>query len=58
MNIQYNNNLHFGQKLPTKALLKSALEIHDFEDAKLLNLSMGTKYSGKVSFYIRAKNIA
>lgn len=58
MNIHYNNNPHFGQQLPTKALFKSALGIHEFEDAKLLNLSMGTKYAGKVSFHIRAQNIA
>lgn len=59
MNIKiqkYTQN--FGHIVPTEPLLKSALEIHKYEDAKVLNQAIGIKYSGHVSFYKRAIKIA
>ena len=58
MKIENQNQISFGQVVPTEALLKSALGIHKFEDAKILNQSMGIKYSGHVSFYKRAITIS
>ena len=58
MKVESQNQISFGQVVPTEALLKSALGIHKFEDAKTLNESMGIKYSGHVSFYKRAVSIS
>lgn len=58
MKIKNELKISFGQLVPTEALLKSALGIHKFEDAKILNQSMGIKYSGHVSFYKRAVTIS
>ena len=53
-----NNVKFFGQKVPTEPLLKSAVKLHKFEDAKSLNQAIGIKYSGHISFYERAINIS
>ena len=37
------HNINFGQKVPTRAFLKSALKTQNFEEAKELNLSLGVK---------------
>lgn len=58
MNIQNNKNITFGQLIPTKALLKSALGIHKFEDAKILNQSVGIKAPGHQGYHKRASLIA
>ena len=58
MNIISQNEISFGQVVPTEPLLKSALGIHKFDDAKILNQSIGVKYSGHISFYQRAIKIA
>ena len=52
------HNINFGQKVPTKALLKSALQMQNFEEAKELNISLGIKYSGHIGFHKRALTIA
>ena len=52
------NQINFGQKVPTKALLKSALQKQNFEEAKELNLSLGVKFSGHIGFHKRAVLIA
>ena len=52
------NQINFGQKVPTKALLKSALQKQNFEEAKELNLSLGVKFSGHIGFHKRALLIA
>ena len=58
MNTISQNKISFGQVVPTEPLLKSALGIHKFDDAKILNQSIGIKYSGHISFYQRAIQIA
>ncbi len=52
------HNINFGQKVPTRAFLKSALKTQNFEEAKELNLSLGIKYSGHIGFHKRALLIA
>lgn len=51
-------HINFGQKVPTKALLKSALQKQNYEESRELNLSLGIKYSGHIGFYKRALAIA
>jgi len=58
MRIANTDNIPFGKLLPTEALLKSALRIHKYEDAKLLSNSMGITAPGKKSFYNHAVDIA
>ena len=58
MKVEYQNNTTFGQKVPTRALFKSALGIQAYEDAKELNYSLGIKYTGRKGFYPRAAEIA
>lgn len=57
MNIQNNSNITFCQLMPTKALLKTAAGINNFEEAKSLNQSIGVKYAGHIGFHKRAANI-
>ena len=52
------NNVNFGHIVPTEPLLKSALRIPSFNEAKTLNQIFGTKYSGHISFHKRAIKIA
>ena len=55
MNIlNQNQAITFGQLVPTEPLLKAAIKIHKFEDAKILNNAIGVNYSGHISFYQRA----
>ena len=58
MKVTNQNKISFGQAVPTEALLKSALGIHKFEDAKILNQSMGVMYSGHIGFHKRAVSIS
>jgi len=58
MRIANTDNIPFEKLLPTEALLKSALRIHKYEDAKLLSNSMGITIPGKRSFYNHALDIA
>ncbi len=58
MNINSNSTVNFGQMVPTEPLLKSAVKIHKYEDAKALNYALGIKVSGHISFYKRAVAIA
>ena len=58
MMINSFNKVNFGAKVPTEPLLKSALGLHMFEDAKILNNSVGVTVSGHISFYNRASKIA
>ena len=58
MDIQNNTNINFGQLIPTKPLLKSALKIHDYDEGKALSLSITTKFPGNIGYYKRAINIA
>jgi len=53
-----NNNINFGQLMPTKILIKSALGRQNFEESKFLNQTLGVKYSGYLGFHKRAGNIA
>ena len=53
-----DSKITFCQLLPTAPLLRSAAKIHNFEDAKSLNISVNIKYSGWISFYKRAIKIA
>ena len=50
--------ISFQNKIPTEPLLKSAFGIHQFEDAKILNNSVGVMVSGHISFHTRAAKIA
>ena len=55
MNIlNQNQTITFGQLVPTEPLLKAAIKIHKFEDAKILNKAVGVNYSGHIGFYQRA----
>ena len=59
MNIlNQNYTVTFGQLVPTEPLLKAAMKMHKFEDAKVLNNAIGVNYSGHVSFYKRAITIS
>ena len=59
MNISnQNQKITFGQLVPTEPLLKAAIKMHKFEDAKVLNNAIGINYSGHISFYQRAITIA
>lgn len=58
MNTVKNHRISFQHFVPTEPLVKAALGIHKFEDAKLLNNSVGIMTSGHISFYKRAINIA
>ena len=53
-----DSKITFGHFVPTEPLLKSALKLHKYEDAKILNNSLGVQYSGHISFYKRAITIA
>jgi len=55
MNILSNNQtITFGQLVPAEPLLKAAIKIHKFEDAKILNNALGVNFSGHIGFYKRA----
>ena len=56
--LNMNNSITFGELIPTEQLLKSAVRIHKFEDAKILNNAIGVNYSGHISFYKRAIEIS
>lgn len=59
MKIQNNTqNTSFGQLVPTKPLLKSALKIHNFEEGRELYLSTSTAFPGNVGYYKKAIEIA
>ena len=59
MNIlKQNQTITFGQLVPTEPLLKAAVKIHQFGDAKILNNALGVTYSGHIGFYQRAITIA
>lgn len=48
----------FGTLIPAKPLIKSALGNPTFQEAKILNRSLGIKYSGHIGFHKRALKIA
>lgn len=58
MNMQIDNNIYFGQLVPTKPLLKSLVKIHTYDEAKELYLSTSDKFVGNIGFYKRAIIIA
>ena len=53
-----NPNINFGQLVPTEALLKSALKIHNFREGKSLTLAVDKSFPGSVGYFNKAINIA
>ncbi len=58
MNISMNSNINFGQLVPTKPLLKAALNIHTYDEGKELYLSTSSKVVGNIGYHKRASKIA
>lgn len=58
MNTKNNTHTYFGQLLPAKPLLKSALQIHTYEEGKALSLSISNKFPGNIGYYKKAVCIA
>lgn len=56
MMINNYNNISFGQKVPTSALLKVGAGIYDFDDAKALSLISDKRFPGHVGYYKKAVN--
>ena len=44
--MKIQNNITFGQKIPTEPLLKRALDIHSYNDAKEVYYAVHTKFPG------------
>ena len=53
-----NDRIIFGQRVPTLPLLKVAFNSYKFEDAKILNNSLGITCPGHQGFYKKASIIA
>ena len=62
MNINNYNQISFGQKVPTGALLKIGGGVYDYDDAKTICTLLDKKFPGHVGYYKKAtqhvKNIA
>lgn len=58
MNITKNNNINFGQVVPTKPLLKAMVNIHNFDEGKELYLSTSSKVVGNIGYHKRATILA
>lgn len=58
MHNNINNSPSFGTLVPRKALLRTALRINSFEDAKEINQKLGVNYAGHIGFHVRATRIA
>jgi len=58
MNISKNNDINFGQLVPTKPLLKATLNIHTYDEGKELYLSTSSKVVGNIGYHKRAFKIA
>ena len=55
--MKINNNLSFGQKIPTEPLLKRALDINSYSDAKEVYCSVSTKFPGHQGYNKKALEI-
>lgn len=53
-----NQNTSFGQLVPTKPLLKSAIGIHTYSEGRDLYLSTSKKFPGHEGYYKKAIIIA
>lgn len=53
--INQHNSIYFGQLVPTNELLKCALNIHRYEDAKALVTSYDNRFPGHQGFSGKAK---
>lgn len=55
--MKVQNNITFGQKIPTEPLLKRALDIHSYDDAKKVYCSVSTKFPGHQGYNYKALEI-
>ena len=56
--MEVNNNISFGQKVPTASLLKMGTGVFDYNDAKTLCLLFDDRFPGHVGYYKKAQNFA
>lgn len=57
VNNNYNVNINFGQKVPTREVLKIASGLRSVEDAKVICNSCRDKFVGHVGYYKTAVKI-
>ena len=57
MNTINNNNIYFGQRIPTKLLLKCSLDSYKYQDVKELVLSQDTRFPGHLGYAGKAMKI-
>ena len=55
--MKIQNNITFGQKIPTEPLLRRALDIHSFDDAKEVYCSVSTRFPGHQGYNYKALEI-
>lgn len=55
--MKIQNNITFGQKVPTEPLLKRALDIHSYNDAKEVYYAVYTKFPGHQGCNFKALQI-
>lgn len=58
MKVQNNTNIYFGQKVPTKPLLRIGAGIFNYEDAKALCMSFDPRFPGHTGYYKKAVDFA